>query len=124
MKMKNVIYLAGIATVLTSLGFLLYGEIDITSFGSINGIALGILYGWYQKIEKEDTVAELSADMKLMAEDHIRELKEYETTVSNLQSRLDLERASQELRVKEFSNKEEVVKKPKRKYTKRKKKSE
>lgn len=85
MNMKNIIFIAGIATVLTTLGFMLYGELDITSFGTINGTVLSLLFGWYQKLEKEDV--ELS--MKLMKEDHIRELRAYETTIINLKSQLE-----------------------------------
>ena len=51
--MKKIIYVAGIISVVTSLIFVLFGKLDVISFGTINTSVLGILYGWYQKLEKK-----------------------------------------------------------------------
>ena len=55
--MKNIIFGTGIVVTLTTLGFVLAGQLELTTFGVINTTALSILYGWYQKLMK-DTVSE------------------------------------------------------------------
>ena len=55
--MKNIIFGTGIVVTLTTLGFVLTGQLELTTFGVINTTVLSILYGWYQKLMK-DTVSE------------------------------------------------------------------
>lgn len=55
--MKNIIFGTGIVVTLTTLGFVLAGQLELTTFGVINTTVLSILYGWYQKLTK-DTVSE------------------------------------------------------------------
>ena len=55
--MKNIIFGTGIVVTLTTLGFVLAGQLELTTFGVINTTVLSILYGWYQKLMK-DTVSE------------------------------------------------------------------
>jgi len=55
--MKNIIFGTGIVVTLTTLGFVLAGQLELTTFGVINTTVLSILYGWYQKLMK-DTISE------------------------------------------------------------------
>ena len=55
--MKNIIFGTGIVVTLTTLGFVLTGQLELTTFGVIKTTVLSILYGWYQKLMK-DTVSE------------------------------------------------------------------
>ena len=55
--MKNIIFGTGIVVTLTTLGFVLAGQLELTTFGVINTTVLSILYGWYQKLIK-DTISE------------------------------------------------------------------
>lgn len=106
MNTKNIIFLTGIATIVTTLGLMLYGELEFNSFGAINGTVLSLLFGWYQKLEKED----VEVSMELLKEDHVREMRAYEITVSNLKSQLELESAA-----KSVSSESVEKEKPKRK---------
>ena len=52
--MKKIIFIAGIATVFTSLLFVLFGKLDIVTFGGLNTTVLGLLYGWYERVERKE----------------------------------------------------------------------
>ena len=108
--MKNIIFGTGIVVTLTTLGFVLAGQLELTTFGVINTTVLSILYGWYQKLIKDDViesnnvlmdVAEeviknTSKELALMEHQLIeteklrdQELKAYQSTVENLRLKLD-----------------------------------
>ena len=90
--MKNIIFGTGIVVTLTTLGFVLAGQLELTTFGVINTTVLSILYGWYQKLMKDDVVFQ-----KLKLEDKLNESILYETNdkiilemqISNLKSKLE-----------------------------------
>lgn len=113
MNMKNIIYITGIITILTTFSLILFNKLDVTSFSVINTTVLSVLYGWYQKIEKED----VKSSMKLMTEDHIHELQTYKTRLVNLKSELSLVKSEKT----STSNIDiELKEKPKRKPRKKK----
>ena len=108
--MKNIIFGTGIVVTLTTLGFVLAGQLELTTFGVINTTVLSILYGWYQKLTKDDVIESNNALMDI-AEEVIKnsskelalmeyqlieteklrdqELKAYQSTVENLRLKLD-----------------------------------
>ena len=110
--MKNIIFGTGIVVTLTTLGFVLVGQLELTTFGVINTTVLSILYGWYQKLTKDDVIESNNALMDIVEEviknsskelalmeyqlietEKLRdqELKAYQSTVDNL--KLDPETA-------------------------------
>ena len=103
--MKNIIFGTGIVVTLTTLGFVLAGQLELTTFGVINTTVLSILYGWYQKLTKDDVIESNNALMDVVEEviknsskelalmeyqlietEKLRdqELKAYQSTVDNL----------------------------------------
>ena len=107
--MKNIIFGTGIVVTLTTLGFVLAGQLELTTFGVINTTVLSILYGWYQKLAKDDVieandslmdvieeVIKNSADQLSLMEYQLieteklrnQELKAYQSTVENLRLKL------------------------------------
>lgn len=58
--MKKIIFGAGVVVVLTTLGFMLAGKLDLSTVGLINTTMLGFLYGWYQKLQKDSLKTDLS----------------------------------------------------------------
>ena len=108
--MKNIIFGTGIVVTLTTLGFVLTGQLELTTFGVINTTVLSILYGWYQKLTKDDVIESNNALMDIVEEvikntskeltlmeyqlietEKLRnqELKAYQSTVENLRLKLD-----------------------------------
>ena len=108
--MKNIIFGTGIVVTLTTLGFVLAGQLELTTFGVINTTVLSILYGWYQKLTKDDVIESnnelmdiveeviknTSKELALMEYQLIeteklrnQELKAYQSTVENLRLKLD-----------------------------------
>lgn len=108
--MKNIIFGTGIVVTLTTLGFVLAGQLELTTFGAINTVALSILFGWYQKLTKDDVIESNNALMDIVEEviknsskelalmeyqlietEKLRdqELKAYQSTVENLKLKLD-----------------------------------
>ena len=108
--MKNIIFGTGIVVTLTTLGFVLAGQLELTTFGTINTVALSILFGWYQKLTKDDVIEANNALMDVVEEviknttnelslmeyqlietEKLRdqELKAYQSTVENLRLKLD-----------------------------------
>lgn len=101
--MKNIIFGTGIVVTLTTLGFVLAGQLELTTFGVINTTVLSILYGWYQKLTKDDVmdiveevIKNASKELTLMKHQLIeteklrdQELKAYQSTVENLRLKLD-----------------------------------
>lgn len=108
--MKNIIFGIGIVVIGTTLGFVLAGQLELTTFGVINTTVLSILYGWYQKLTKDDVVESNNALMDIVEEviknttnelslmeyqlietEKLRdqELKAYQSTVENLKLKLD-----------------------------------
>ena len=108
--MKNIIFGTGIVVTLTTLGFVLAGQLELTTFGVINTTVLSILYGWYQKLTKDDVIEANNALMDVVEEviknttnelslieyqlietEKLRdqELKAYQSTVENLRLKLD-----------------------------------
>ena len=108
--MKNIIFGTGIVVTLTTLGFVLAGQLELTTFGVINTTVLSILYGWYQKLTKDDVIESNNALMDVVEEvikntskeltlmeyqlietEKLRnqELKAYQSTVENLKSKLE-----------------------------------
>lgn len=108
--MKNIIFGTGIVVTLTTLGFVLAGQLELTTFGVINTTVLSILYGWYQKLAKDDVIESNNALMDIVEEvikntskeltlmeyqlietEKLRdqELKAYQSTVENLRLKLD-----------------------------------
>lgn len=108
--MKNIIFGTGIVVTLTTLGFVLAGQLELTTFGVINTTVLSILYGWYQKLTKDDVIESNNALMDIVDEvikntskeltlmehqlietEKLRdqELKAYQSTVENLRLKLD-----------------------------------
>ena len=108
--MKNIIFGTGIVVTLTTLGFVLAGQLELTTFGAINTTVLSILYGWYQKLIKDDVIESNNALMDIVEEvikntskeltlmehqlietEKLRdqELKAYQSTVENLRLKLD-----------------------------------
>ena len=108
--MKNIIFGTGIVVTLTTLGFVLAGQLELTTFGAINTVALSILFGWYQKLAKDDVIESNNALMDVVEEvikntskeltlmeyqlietEKLRdqELKAYQSTVENLRLKLD-----------------------------------
>ena len=108
--MKNIIFGTGIVVTLTTLGFVLAGQLELTTFGVINTTVLSILYGWYQKLTKDDVIESNNALMDIVEEviknttnelslmeyqlietEKLRnqELKAYQSTVENLRLKLD-----------------------------------
>ena len=134
--MKNIIFGTGIVVTLTTLGFVLAGQLELTTFGAINTTVLSILFGWYQKLMKDDVIESNNALMNIVEEviknsskelalmeyqlietEKLRdqELKAYQSTVDNL--KLDPETAILPELQKVVENTIEEVKetKPKRK---------
>ena len=108
--MKNIIFGTGIVVTLTTLGFVLAGQLELTTFGAINTVVLSILFGWYQKLTKDDVIEANNALMDVVEEviknttnelslmeyqlietEKLRdqELKAYQSTVENLRLKLD-----------------------------------
>lgn len=108
--MKNIIFGTGIVVTLTTLGFVLAGQLELTTFGVINTTVLSILYGWYQKLTKDDVIESNNAlfdiveevikntskELTLMEHQLIeteklrdQELKAYQSTVENLRLKLE-----------------------------------
>ena len=108
--MKNIIFGTGIVVTLTTLGFVLAGQLELTTFGAINTTVLSILYGWYQKLIKDDVIESNNALMDIVEEviknsskeltlmeyqlietEKLRdqELNAYQSTVENLRLKLD-----------------------------------
>ena len=108
--MKNIIFGTGIVVTLTTLGFVLAGQLELTTFGVINTTVLSILYGLYQKLTKDDVIESNDALMDIVEEviknsskelalmeyqlietEKLRdqELKAYQSTVENLKLKLD-----------------------------------
>ena len=108
--MKNIIFGTGIVVTLTTLGFVLAGQLELTTFGAINTTVLSILFGWYQKLTKDDVIESNNALMDIVEEviknsskelalmeyqlietEKLRdqELKAYQSTVENLKLKLD-----------------------------------
>ena len=108
--MKNIIFGTGIVVTLTTLGFVLAGQLELTTFGAINTTVLSILFGWYQKLTKDDVIESNNALMDIVEEviknsskelalmeyqlietEKLRdqELKAYQSTVENLRLKLD-----------------------------------
>ena len=108
--MKNIIFGTGIVVTLTTLGFVLAGQLELTTFGAINTTVLSILFGWYQKLTKDDVIESNNALMDIVEEviknsskelalmeyqlietEKLRdqELKAYQSTVENLKSKLE-----------------------------------
>ena len=108
--MKNIIFGTGIVVTLTTLGFVLAGQLELTTFGVINTTVLSILFGWYQKLAKDDVIEANNALMDVVEEvikntskelalmehqlietEKLRdqELKAYQSTVENLRLKLD-----------------------------------
>jgi len=108
--MKNIIFGTGIVVTLTTLGFVLAGQLELTTFGLINTTVLSILYGRYQKLAKDSIVEENDSLMDVIEEvikksaeqlslmeyqlietEKLRdqELKAYQSTVDNLRLKLD-----------------------------------
>ena len=52
--MKKLILGVGLVVILTTFGFLMYGDLDITRFGAVNSAVLGLLYGWYNKLQANE----------------------------------------------------------------------
>ena len=107
--MKNIIFGTGIVVTLTTLGFVLAGQLELTTFGVINTTVLSILYGWYQKLTKDDVIESNNAltdiveeviknsskelalmEYQLIETEKLRdqELKAYQSTVENLRLKL------------------------------------
>ena len=107
--MKNIIFGTGIVVTLTTLGFVLAGQLELTTFGAINTTVLSILFGWYQKLTKDDVIESNNALMDIVEEviknsskelalmeyqlietEKLRdqELKAYQSTVENLRLKL------------------------------------
>ena len=112
--MKNIIYGTGIVVTLTTLGFVLADQLDLSTFGVINTTVLSILYGWYQKLMKDDVIESnnelmdiieeviknTSKELTLMEYQLIeteklrdQELSAYQSTVENLKSKLEASNA-------------------------------
>lgn len=108
--MKNIIFGTGIVVTLTTLGFVLAGKLELSTFGIINTTVLSILYGWYQKLAKDSAVEANNSLMDVIEEviknnaeqlslmeyqlietEKLRdqELKAYQSTVDNLRLKLD-----------------------------------
>ena len=108
--MKNIIFGTGIVVTLTTLGFVLAGQLELTTFVVINTTVLSILFGWYQKLAKDDVIEANNALMDVVEEvikntskeltlmeyqlietEKLRdqELKAYQSTVENLRLKLD-----------------------------------
>ena len=108
--MKNIIFGTGIVVTLTTLGFVLAGQLELTTFGTINTVVLSILFGWYQKLTKDDVIESNNTLMDIVEEviknsskelalmeyqlietEKLRdqELKAYQSTVENLKLKLD-----------------------------------
>jgi len=108
--MKNIIFGTGIVVTLTTLGFVLAGQLELSTFGLINTTVLSILYGWYYKVVKDDVIESNNALMDIVEEvikntskelslmeyqlietEKLREqeLKAYQSTVENLRSKLE-----------------------------------
>lgn len=108
--MKNIIFGTGIVVTLTTLGFVLAGQLELTTFGVINTTVLSILYGWYQKLTKDDVIEANNVLMDVVEEviknttnklslmeyqlietEKLRdqELKAYQSTVEKLRLKLD-----------------------------------
>ena len=66
----------GIVTVTLSI-FLILGKIDLTTFGTLTSAILGVIYGFYQKIENK----ELIETVELFKDNEIG----YKHTIENLQ---------------------------------------
>lgn len=108
--MKNIIFGTGIVVTLTTLGFVLAGQLELSTFGVINTTVLSVLYGWYQKLAKdsaveandslmdviEEVIKNSAEQLSLMEYQLIeteklrnQELKAYQSTVENLRLKLD-----------------------------------
>lgn len=85
--MKNIIFGTGIVVTLTTLGFVLAGQLELTTFGVINTTVLSILYGWYQKLMKNEVTEELvlsNLELEYVKHNHNELLKEVDSATAIL----------------------------------------
>ena len=85
--MKNIIFGTGIVVTLTTLGFVLAGQLELTTFGVINTTVLSILYGWYQKLMKNEVTEELvlsNLELEYVKHNHNELLKEVDSATEIL----------------------------------------
>ena len=85
--MKNIIFGTGIVVTLTTLGFVLAGQLELTTFGIINTTVLSILYGWYQKLMKDTVSEDLSLsnlELEYVKHNHNELLKEVDSATAIL----------------------------------------
>jgi len=122
--MKNTIFYIGSAVILSTAVAVIFNMITLEQVGLINGIILPLLYGWYQKVLKEDVVTEkLELEDKLnrseteinglytnlnnyieryreLEHKYDTELQAYRTATENLRNGLDSEKQVEETPVK------------------------
>ena len=85
--MKNIIFGTGIVVTLTTLGVVLAGQLELTTFGVINTTVLSILYGWYQKLMKNEVTEELvlsNLELEYVKHNHNELLKEVDSATAIL----------------------------------------
>lgn len=106
--------IGGIITITLSI-FLILGKIDLTTFGTLTTAILGVIYGWYQKIENIElletnmTLEDNQSSYKYTIEKLTEGNKQLSTTISSL--RRDLQISDEKLNLKEvLVNSPEVVK--------------
>lgn len=112
---KIITLITGAIVTITLSIFLILGKIDLTTFGTLTTAILGVIYGWYQKIENIElletniTLEDNQSSYKYTIEKLTEGNKKLSTTISSL--RRDLQISDEKLNLKEvLVNSPEVVK--------------
>ena len=111
--MKNIIFGTGIVVTLTTLGFVLAGQLELTTFGVINTTVLSILYGWYQKLMKDTISEDLSLsnlELEYLKYNYKTLLAEADFLNKTLLETHELLVRSENLREQQLKNKELIIK--------------
>lgn len=112
---KIITLITGAIVTITLSVFLILNKIDLTTFGTLTTAILGVIYGWYQKIENIElletnmTLEDNQSSYKYTIEKLTEDNKQLSTTISSL--RRDLQISDEKLNLKEvLVNSPEVVK--------------
>lgn len=111
--MKNIIFVTGIVVTLTTLGFVLAGKLELTTFGVINTTVLAILYGWYQKLMKNEITEDLllsNLELEYVKHNHKELLIEADFLNKTLLETHHLLVKSENLREQQLKNNDLIIK--------------
>lgn len=67
---KTIITIAGVLTIMGIAAAAIFGTVDILTAGTIATTVLGLLWGWYERVDKNEIKEELTIT-KMQLEDRI-----------------------------------------------------